>query len=44
MTTGIITMKKHVDIEHNGLSHAYEIAQVVHKSWANQKKHIKVSN
>jgi hypothetical protein len=37
-STGIITMKKHVDIEHNGLIHAYEIAQVVHRLWANRKK------
>jgi hypothetical protein len=40
-------MKKHVDVEHNGLIHTYEIAQVVDRSWAKQKKkkkHIKVSN
>jgi hypothetical protein len=37
-STGIITMKNHVDSEHNGLIHAYEIAQVVHRSKAKQKK------
>jgi hypothetical protein len=31
-STDIITMKKHVDVEYNGLIHAYEIAQVIHRS------------